>query len=645
MAKLHAIYDTEIIGTNNPVFLTCVTIVETGERYAYWRHSEEDMADMEVTFSRDDLTFVGFNSTDFDYPLVCAALDGWNESDLKDLANDIIENSLRQWQTMKKHKITERRFDHIDLMEVAPGVKISLKRYAGRMGYKTMMDMPFHHDDDLTVKDLPVVQKYCFNDCGVTEALFNELRDQIKLRERLSNEHRVDLRSKSDAQVAEAILRKQLGITKLIDRPPPRGIRFSCPEFIQTDSSIILDLIEQMEGEQFRINQGNGSPEAPDWMEPDVALGHGTYKVGIGGLHSTHDLKLHLEASADRLISDFDVASYYPNIIMKAGLIPRLGGDKGELFIDVYKDIYEQRIAAKRAGDKAVANALKIVLNGTYGKLGSIFSAFYSPDLMLAVCLIGQLNLLCVIHELEKIDGVKVESANTDGIMVSYSPSVREQVLAVFEANSALTNFEYEETPYKRVAMANVNNYLAVTTDGKVKAKGLYASINPKENPLFLMKNPTMQVCSDAVAKYLTHGVDVEEYIRSQTDMRYFVTIREVQGGGIQYEREEWFDDWEEIADRQWIRPGWNKKPVERKSRPKPILLGVGGRPFGRVARWYMSCLEQPPICNVVTGNRVAKSEGAKICMNLPDKLPPDLDYNWYINEAKEILRALGVLP
>jgi hypothetical protein len=192
--------------------------------------------------------------------------------------------------------------------------------------------------------------------------------------------------------------------------------------------------------------------------------------------------------------------------------------------------------------------------------------------------------------------------------------------------------------------MANVNNYIAVTTDGKVKAKGLYASINPKENQLFLMKNPTMQVCTDAAVKYLTDGIDVEQYIKAQTDMKYFVTIREVQGGGIQYEREELVDDWEEIADRQWVRPGWNKKPVQRKSRPKPVLVGVGGVPFGRVARWYKSSLDQPPICNVESGNRVAKSEGAKLCMNLPDTLPADLDYYWYVSEAKDILKALGVL-
>lgn len=634
--KHHAVFDTEIIGDRWPVFLCCVTILETGEQYPFWQHSDDDREDMIRMFSRDDLTFVSFNGWDFDYPLVCAAMTGWTEQQLKNLANAIIEGELRHWMTMKQFNIPSYEFDHIDLMEVAPGVKVSLKRYMGRMGYKTMMDMPVAHDQDLPSEMLPTVAKYCFNDCGGTTALFNELREQIELRCRLSDEYGVDLRSKSDAQVAEAILRKKLGITGKQDRPIPRFVTYTAPDFIKTSNLNIQMLIDDLENERFAIDQ-NGSPVAPDWLDNDFKLGSGTYKVGIGGLHSTHDLKFYVEASDGVLLSDFDVASYYPNIIMKCGLIPNLGGNKGEKFIEAYRSIYEQRIAAKRSGDKVVANSLKITLNGTYGKLGNKYSAFYSPDLMLAVCLTGQLNLLILIDELEKIPGVKVGSANTDGILVIYSPETRQQVLDVFKANEVFTGFEYEETPYSKVAMKDVNNYIAVTTNGKVKGKGLYAEMS-------LMKNPTMQVCTNAAIAYIKDGIKPEVFIPKQTNMRDFVAIRDVQGGGIQYDEMVWVDDWYEIEDRQWVRPGWNKKPVNRKSRPKPIEVGVGGVPFGRVARWYMSKLPQPPISYVSSGNRVAKTEGGKLCMDLPDALPKDLDYQWYIDEAISILSLLGVM-
>ena len=639
--KTYAVFDTEIIGDRWPVFLCCVTILETGERYPFWQHSDDDRADMIRLFSRDDLTFVSFNGWNFDYPLVCAAMTGWTEQQLKQLANSIIEGELRYWMTMKQFNIPSYEFDHIDLMEVAPGVKVSLKRYMGRMGYKTMMDMPVAHDQDLPSDALLAVAKYCFNDCGGTAALFRQLREQMELRVQLSEEHGIDLRSKSDAQIAEAILRKRLGITGKQNRPVPRFITYTPPDFIQTDNDNIADLITRLSNQRFMINQGNGSPEAPDWMIEEFMLGSGSYQVGIGGLHSTHDVRLYVKATDDYLISDFDVASYYPNIIMKCGLIPNLGGNRGEQFIEAYREIYEQRIAAKRSGNKAVANSLKITLNGTYGKLGSIYSAFYSPDLMLAVCLTGQLNLLILIDQLEKIEGVKVHSANTDGIMVGFSPTVRDQVLKVFADNSEITGFEYEETPYTKVAMKDVNNYIAVGKDSKVKGKGLYADMS-------LQKNPTMQVCTNAAVAYLTKGVLPEMFIKSQTDMKDFVAIRDVKGGGVQYDRMDWVDDWELVEDHGsakniWYSKAANKK-VTRKSKPKAIEVGVGGIPFGRVARWYMSFLPQPPIAYVDSGNRVAKTDGGKLCMNLPDTLPKDLDYQWYIDESYSLLKDLGVI-
>lgn len=636
----NAVFDTEIIGGRWPVFLCCVTILETGERYPFWQHSDDDRADMIRLFSRDDLTFVSFNGWDFDYPLVCAAMTGWTEQQLKQLANSIIEGELRYWMTMKQFNIPSYEFDHIDLMEVAPGDKVSLKRYMGRMGYKTMMDMPVAHDQDLPSEALPTVVKYCFNDCGGTTALFNELREQIELRCRLSDEYGLDLRSKSDAQVAEAILRKRLSITGKQERPIPRFVTYTAPDFIKTDNPHIQALIDRMENERFTVDQ-KGSPEPPDWMADDFSLGQGTYKVGIGGLHSTHDLKFYVEATDEVLLSDFDVASYYPNIIMKCGLIPSLGGNRGEKFIEVYRDIYNQRIAAKHSGNKAVANSLKITLNGTYGKLGNKYSAFYSPDLMLAVCLTGQLNLLILIDELEAIQGVKVGSANTDGILVIYSPETRDAVLNVFKANEEFTGFEYEETPYTKVAMKDVNNYIAVGKDSKVKGKGLYADMS-------LQKNPTMQVCTKAAVAYLTKGVLPEMFIKSQTDTKDFVAIRDVKGGGVQYDRMDWVDDWELVEDHGsakniWYSKAANKK-VTRKSKPKAIEVGVGGTPFGRVARWYMSVLPQPPIAYVDSGNRVAKTDGGKLCMNLPDNLPKDLDYQWYINESYNILKDIGAI-
>jgi hypothetical protein len=272
-----------------------------------------------------------------------------------------------------------------------------------------------------------------------------------------------------------------------------------------------------------------------------------------------------------------------------------MGGGKGAVFIEAYRDIYEQRLAAKNAGDKAVADSLKISLNGLFGKLGSKYSPFYSPDLLLMVTLTGQLNLLTLIDDLAKQSGIFVLSANTDGVMVGYHPSLRVKVLATVAANASETNFEYEEKRYDKVALKDVNNYIAVMNSGEVKAKGLYAEAG-------LQKNPTMSVCSKAVIQFLVDGTPPEMSIQYAEDFSDFTAIRAVRGGGEQ-----------------------------------------AGVELGRVARWYMTTDKIPPIQYSSNGNKVPKTDGARACMFLPDSFPDDLDYQWYIDESYNILTSLGV--
>jgi hypothetical protein len=287
------------------------------------------------------------------------------------------------------------------------------------------------------------------------------------------------------------------------------------------------------------------------------------------------------------------------------------------------------------------------------------------------------LNLMCLIYDLECRPSIRVLSANTDGIMVQYRPKDRDKVLSVVAANAERTGFVYEETRYLKVAMKDVNNYLAVVGDytdpdhpvvakdkkgeDKVKRKGLYAATS-------LMKNPTMQVCSNMALDYLKDGVLPEVSINNYSDIRDFVAIRNVKGGGIQYDRFEEVDDWICIKDlgtkdNEWFRQAWydeglsvdwesgpgtgvpknSRKPVFRKSRPAPVQVGVGGQYFGRIARWYMQKDGNMPISYVGSGARVPKTEGAKLCMTLPETLPDDLDKDWYVRETYDMLADMGV--
>lgn len=673
MSKLHAIFDTEIIGLIKPIFLTCIEIVETGERFAFWHDKRGHTKKLTAMLEDPQYTWVGFNSENFDRPLLAMAVMGHDETNIKVVAQNIIDHKMMSWQTYREYDIDFIEYDHIDIKEVPKGVMLSLKVYEGRMHSPNLQDMPFHHDEEIdTPKKRKIVEDYCWNDISETKRLFLTMKEEVELREQLGEQYGVDIRSKSDAQCAEAILKKVCSIGKG-DKVVPGSVRYSCPKFIKTNSKLINEIIAMCEDHKFIINFANGSPEFPEFLTEPIAINGGVYQMGIGGLHSKHDKKIHLKADPDAglLLSDFDVASYYPNIMIKAGLIPNLGGNKGALFLDAYQDIYEQRIAAKRKGDKSRAETLKIVLNGTFGKLGSIYCSFYAPALMLAVTITGQLNLLCLIYELTNIKGVTVESANTDGIMVAYPLDKRDRVLKRIQLNSKRTQFEYEETPYEQVALKDVNSYFAVpapslaavidktginsTVNKKldVKRKGAYSKAGVKENT-----NPTMEVCSDAVEQYLLGNHEIENWIRAEKDIRKFVEIRGVKKpGGVQHKYEVEVDDWVLIKDfgtakNEWYRQAWLDKgwepgvqraSIKRKSRPDPAIEGHGGKPFGRVARWYMTNNVLPSITYVESGNQVAGTAGSKLCMTLPDKLPKDLNIQWYIDEAYRILDDCGV--
>lgn len=345
------IFDTEIIGKDKPVFLVCAKNLKTKETFSFWEHKRGHMRHLEAMLNNPCYTWVGFNSMRFDAPLLAAAIHGHDAANIKIIATKIVEEKLMPWEAYDFAQCEALKFDQIDLFDVAPGVQISLKTYAGRMCYPSMVDLPFHHDKDLTLKEQRVLETYCFNDLGVTEALWNLLKDETNLRAELSAEQGVDLRSKSDAQIAEAILKKAAGISG--KQRMPSFVEYRAPEFIVTKNPELADLITQIECENFKINYANGSPVLPEWLADwTFSINDGSYQVGIGGLHSTHDTRFYVEASEEYLISDFDVGSYYPSIMLACGYAPKLGPGKGELFMEAYREIFDRRMEAKKGATK-----------------------------------------------------------------------------------------------------------------------------------------------------------------------------------------------------------------------------------------------------------------------------------------------------
>lgn len=581
------VFDTETL-PNRTLF--CAKNVDTGEWFDLWRHEDGAPARLSKFVQQPGATFIGFNNRFFDNVIVAAFCLGRQEIEIKRIADDLIVSDTAPWVAMRKYNLRDIMVDTVDLIEVAPSF-VGLKAYGARMHMPKLQDMPIKHNTFVTPEQEPMLLEYCHNDVDTTAELLRQLEKELLLRVEMSRVYGVDMRSKSDSQMAEQAYITSMKL-KRTDNEVPATIKYTPPAFLQFKNEMLQTLLRRVGSHTFEMNQKTGHVILPDFLgNQTVKFNQGEYQLGVGGIHSTHDKQI-CHVAGEEVITDIDAASFYPSIILECGFVPAA---LGERFVAEYRGIYNRRLEAKKKGDKVTDATLKISLNGTFGKLASRYSVLYSPDLMLAVTLTGQLTLLMLIERLE-LAGAVTLSANTDGIAIRYEKRLMDAVNRVVNEFSELSRFQFEFTPYRVLAMKDVNNYIAVKPDRSLKVKGIYA-------PLSLRKNPTAQVSADAVGQWLAHGTPFIETIRN-APFEDFISARNVTGGGQQ-----------------------------------------SGEYLGKVVRWYQSndpALE--PIRYASNGNKVPKTDGARACMTLLDRKthPADLDLVWYQKEAIKIAVAVG---
>jgi hypothetical protein len=544
---------------------------------------------------------IGFNSRNYDMLVVTYALSGATPPQVKQLTNKIINAKLYPYQFEQQYKLKIIKADTIDLVEVVPLGYVSLKLYAGRLHCKRMQELPFAEDSMLTMEQKEEIKNYCLTDTDNTELLFNFLKPQLELRYTLSHIYNVDVRSKSDAQIAESVIAVEMQrLTGLAQEKPLNRttyFAYQIPAFLTFHHQILQELLSILKAHTFTIEE-DGSIKMPDLVKMlDLRIAKSTYRIGAGGLHSSETSITH-KAEGGMLLLDRDVASYYPAIILNQQLYPR---HLGKPFLQVYGDLVNRRLQAKASGNKVISDALKITINGTFGKFGNRWSLLYSPELLFQVTLSGQLCLLLLIDMIEQIGwGVHVVSANTDGVLIECHFRMRETLNAVIKKWEQTTNFVTEETEYTAVYSRDVNNYIAIKKDGGIKVKGCYSEKGSAgDSPL--SRNPEAFVCTDAVIAFVGVGTPVEETIYSCRDMRRFLIVRNVKGGA-------------------------------QKS----------GKYLGKTIRWYYSTEIQSDIQYVLSGNKVPMSDGGKPLMELCDDVPRDLNYERYIEIANDMLIEVG---
>lgn len=569
-------------------------------------------------------TTIGFNSNNYDMTMNAMALAGCDCTQLKQCSDKLILEQLRPAEVLKAGKVKKLDVDHIDVIEVAP-LDASLKTYAGRLHVPKLQDLPFHPSTVLSMDQIAITRWYCCNDCTSTAFLHEHLREHIELRKQFGKQYDVDLRSRSDAQMAEEVIRQEIRkVTGTSPKKPKHGasigqvFRYKPPTYISFVSDDLRQALWEMSNADIVVGE-TGHAECPKVIrERIVVIAGKSYKVGMGGLHSIE--KSQAVVSGEHLrILDRDVTGYYPNLILHNGFAPP---SLGQVFLTALGRMVQRRTTSKHAFQsiqkaggpfdthyitvKTEAEGLKIANNGIFGKLSDPFSTVYDVPNLVQVTLTGQLSLLMAIEALE-LSSIPVVSANTDGIVVACPRHRYDDMCALFKAWEQHTGLETEETEYRALYSRDVNNYIAIKPDGKTKTKGVYCERGSAHNSV-LSKNPEVLICSDAAQAYLSKGTPIEETILNCKDIRRFVSVRVVSGGGVKV----WGDDHTEY--------------------------------LGKTVRWYYAKGVTGEIVYAKSGNKVPRSEGAKPCMELPTLFPNDIDYEWYFAFTYRILVEIGAI-
>ena len=593
-------------------FLIMFRKVSNGETIYFEKFNGSELNRQNILHIINKYTIITFNGNKYDSVIIEAACQGFTNESMKKISDTIIQEQLQPWEARKQFGIGALKFDHIDLIEVAP-LKASLKIYAGRLHAPYLEDLPLPPEATIQDSDLPRMRSYCGKDLLDTELLFKQLEPEIELRIDMSKEYGVDLRSKSDAQIAEAVIKNELNNKYGFVPKKPKvetGTRYKYipPDNLKFETEQLQDIFRQYTTLPFIVGKSGHVEFNFEILESDrnkkgilpdtkkklkFTIGDTKYTIGTGGIHSNEKSVSHTNETG--ILRDYDVARYYPAIILNNYLYPK---HIGKPFLDIYGSIVDRRLKAKREGNKVVDESLKITINGSFGKFGSKWSFLYSPDLMMQVTVTGQLSLLMLIEKLE-LAGIKVVSANTDGIVVKMTTEQEETAQAIVSDWEFETNYEMEGTDYVSLNSRDINNYIAVK-QGSIKGKGAYS--DQSEHYYKLRSNPTCTICTEAVKAFLSDGVTISETIRNCTDITKFTSLRTVNGGAIK-----------------------------------------SGNKIGKAIRWYYGADELDGIFYVTSGNKVPKSDGGVPLMDLPDEFPSDVDFEWYITEANRILKDIGV--
>ena len=609
------VYDIEIFPN---CFSLTIKNTETKEfQFFELSNRKNNLVDLVPLFFFFRYIFCGYNNIHYDNPIVNFIIEYKEtlkkstrldiEYNLFQLSQTIIKGDLEKWKRWKY----ANNFETLDLLTMlfSQKLRVGLKEMQVTMKYSNVQEYDGDFEAPIPEEDIPKMIQYNINDVNSTEELLYRCENDIKLRLNIEEEYGIKALNKDGVNLGMEILK-----TKYLEKTHKtwndiKDLRSPCDKialneiilpFIKFDNPILKDLLNEMK-------QQVVSPDRKGYNK-HFLMDNLEYSVGVGGIHSVNKPSIFI-AKEDEVISDVDVASLYPSLIIEYGFYPP---HLGKEFLEVYKGIKDERIEAKHNGNKLKNLTLKLSINGLSGNLQSEFSWCYSPKTVMRIRINGQLLLLMLAEKLISI-GCQIIQANTDGLFVLRKKKDEQKFKDVCKWWENLTRLELEEDRFERFYQFAINDYLGVIEGYKdsknpklLKKKGLFI------DSVTLGKGMQPMIIPKAINANLADNIPVEETIRNCKDINEFITYQKV--------------------DKKFAVQYMNKF-------------------ITHINRYYVSTNGGYLYKCEVEGNKIVKfanmltASGVTLCNDITaiKEFPKNINYKYYIKEANKILAKLKI--
>lgn len=518
------IFDCEVFAYD---WLFVFKDVETGE-YTIIHNDNEAVKQ----FMARNPILGGFNNKHYDNHILKAVLCDADPRQVKEINDFIILEGHNGWENefLSQYRVY---FESFDLMDDCL-VGLSLKAIEAHLGIPIEeSEVDFDIDRPLTEEELASTIFYCKYDVDATELL-------LRLR-KIYLQNKMNLGRECGLSASKALYMTNAKLTaaylKAEQRPHGDEREYQYPKQL---------LRRYIPDEVFRFFdrlQDLSIPDEEVFSESlDIMVGECPCTIAYGGIHGAIPCYSE-ETSENRTIRNKDVASYYPHLMTLMGYCSRNIPSP-----EVYAETIERRVAAKKAHDGETADALKLVLNTTYGAMLNQYNDLYDPLMGRSVCISGQLFLLELAeHLILECPTLKVIQLNTDGIMVSLDYTDEPKYQEITEEWQVRTGFELEEDFIRKIVQKDVNNYVEVPMKGDPKIKGGLLVRGVLTNTKFELSkfglrdwpqlkggafkiNNNANIVAKSIVDRLAYGIPVEQTINDCNEIFEFQMIAKAGG-------------------------------------------------------------------------------------------------------------------